>query len=121
MFLEERTCNTATLLALKTAKATSNEAVFVHFLTFWILSHIRRLTIRVRCSLLRPLPVLRPLTGLKDSFPEPDGKRRDLHQLVVLDELKRLFQRQLPVRHEPEGLIGAGRKDALVSIRTPHR
>ena len=75
MFLEERTCNTATLLALKTAKATSNEAVFVHFLTFWILSHIRRLTIRVRCSLLRPLPVLRPLAGLKDPLPEPDGLR----------------------------------------------
>jgi hypothetical protein len=43
--------------------------------------------------------------GVEDLFPDPDVLGGHLHQLVVVDELERLFKGELLWRSEPHGIV----------------
>src|ERR1700744_2577133 len=59
--------------------------------------------------LLRDGPAARPTAYmlLQVTFAQPDRLRRDFDELVVVDELDRVFERHLDRRHETHGFIGA--------------
>src|SRR5690606_8613423 len=51
------------------------------------------------------------LVRLQQALAQPDGRGRDLDQLVLGDELQRGLERHLARRLEDHGLVGAGRAD----------
>jgi hypothetical protein len=53
------------------------------------------------------LPALRALLGVENSLAHADGFRRDFDELVVGDELDGLFEAQLAVRDQADGLVSA--------------
>jgi hypothetical protein len=57
--------------------------------------------------LLEPFPVLGTLVPFEDLLPKPDGLGSHFNKLIFLYEFQRLFERQLPVGHKPQGLVGA--------------
>lgn len=54
---------------------------------------------------------LLPHTRIKCLFPQPDGLRGDLDQLVVADVFEGVFEGELAGRGEREGVVGAGGAD----------
>src|SRR5260370_14605455 len=51
---------------------------------------------------------LRPGVRGENLLPQPDARRRDFHELIVVDELDGRLQAELPRRNEADGLIGGG-------------
>src|SRR5260370_18873152 len=55
------------------------------------------------------LPAARPFVGLQDLLAEPDGFRRDFHELVVGNEFDSLLETQFAVRDQAYRFVRAGR------------
>ena len=56
------------------------------------------------------LLTFRPHVRREDPLPQPDARRRHLHQLVVVDELDRLLEAELARRNEPDRFVGRSRR-----------
>jgi hypothetical protein len=60
-----------------------------------------------------------PLVRLQDLLPQPNRLRRDLHKLVLCDELNRLLQAQNPRRNQPDRRATSSAPAPAMPIRLP--
>src|SRR5260221_11946289 len=60
------------------------------------------------------------LIGRKNSLPQPDAPRRDLDQLVVVDELDRLLETDPARRYQADRLVGRRGAPVRLTLFLPH-